>query len=53
MVVGCRLERERRIDVGRRGGDGRRTGGKGHVVNFLRIPKSCETASAPSTFVNA
>lgn len=34
------------------GRDGRRAGGKGDVVNFPGIPQSCETASAPSTFVN-
>lgn len=49
-------------DVGQRGKEGlmwwRREGmeeepeGKGDVVNFPRIPQSCETASAPSTFVN-
>ncbi len=52
MAVGCRLEREKKDSCGKEGGDGRRAGGKGDVVNFPGIPQSCETASAPSTFVN-
>lgn len=52
MVVGCRLERERRSDVGRRGGMEEELEGKGTLLTFGGIPQFCGTASAPSTFVN-